>query len=121
MRSGQGAAFFVDDGAPAARASGTATVAPTASLDALLALQAAGDPLQARKKIIRRGRSLLDTLDALKADILAGRIGEGRLNQLVALIGQVRERGDPGLDVLIDDIELRVRVELAKRGIYPAF
>ena len=120
-QSGQGAAFLVDEGTPAARANGAASIASTGSLDALLALQGVDDPLQAKKKTIRRGRSLLDTLDAMKADLLAGRISEGHLNQLTALIGQARDRGDPSLDALLDDIELRARVELAKRGIYPGF
>ena len=57
----------------------------------------------------------------MKADLLAGRISEGHLNQLTAPIGQARDRGDPSLDALLDDIELRARVELAKRGIYPGF
>ena len=51
---------------------------------------------------------------------LTGRVSEGRLNQLMAVLGQAREKADPGLDALIDDIELRARVELAKRGLYPA-
>jgi hypothetical protein len=120
-RSGQGGGFFVDEGMTTARAAGTASVAPAASLDALLALQAIDDPLQARKKTIRRGRSLLDTLETLRADLLVGRISEGNLNQLTALIGQAREKADPKLDALLNDIELRARVELAKRGIFPAF
>ena len=36
------------------------------------------------------------------------------------LIGQARERDLPGLDAVLDDIELRARVELAKFGRYPA-
>ena len=38
--------------------------------------------------------ALLDTLEEIKADLLIGRVSEGRLNQLMALIGQARERGD---------------------------
>ena len=49
-----------------------------------------------------------------------GEVGEGRLNQMMALVTQARDEIDPALDALIDDIELRVRVELAKRGRYPA-
>jgi hypothetical protein len=37
----------------------------------------------------------------------------------MTLINQAREQGDPGLDELLDDIELRARVELAKRGRFP--
>lgn len=92
-----------------------------ASLEALLALQAVEDPILKKKKAMRRGHSMLDTLEAMKADLLAGRVSEGRLNQLMALVGQAREQSVPGLDALLDDIELRARVELAKLGQFPAF
>lgn len=118
-RSGQsGAAFHVEEGGAAARAHASVATASSAPIDALLALQAAEDPTRGRKKAIRRGRSMLDTLDALKADLLMGRISEGHLNQLMALLGQAREQADPALDGVLDDIELRVRVELAKRGLF---
>ena len=95
-----------------------AAVAPS-TIDALLALQGADDPTAGRKKQLRRGRSLLDVLDALKLDLIGGRAGESHLNQLMALIGQARTMCEPGLDALLDEIELRARVELAKRGLFP--
>lgn len=103
------------------RAAKASAASPTAGIEALLALQAIEDPVLKRRKTVRRGRALLDTLEAIKADLLLGRVGESRLNQLMALIGQAREQCDPELDALIDDIELRARVELAKLGKYPAF
>ena len=118
--AGEGAAFHVDEGGTSARAAATSAAAPAAGIDALLALQAVADPLSGKKKQLRRGRSLLDTLDALKADLLTGHGTDSHLNQLMALIGQAREHTEPGLDALLDDIELRARVELAKRGIFPA-
>lgn len=116
-----GVAFQVNEGGSAQRAAAAAPVASASPIDALLALQGAEDPTQGRKKTIRRGRSLLDTLEAIKTDLLLGRISEGRLNQLMVLIGQARDKTEPGLDGLLDDIELRARVELAKRGLFPAF
>lgn len=116
-----GAAFHVGEETAAARSAAVYGAAPAAPLDTLLALQAVGGALEGRRRQLRRGRSLLDTLDALKADLLAGRISEGHLNQLMALIGQAREGTEPGLDAVLDEIELRARVELAKRGRFPAF
>ena len=84
-----------------------------------MALQAVEDPTLAKKKALRRGNALLDTLESIKADLLVGQVSEGRLNQLMVLIGQARERNLPGLDDVLDDIELRARVELAKFGRYP--
>jgi hypothetical protein len=112
--------FFVNDEPQAPRVASAQPAAAASSIDALLALQAVDDPLLGRKKAIRRGTALLDTLEQVKADLLIGRVSEGRLNQLMALIGQARERNQPGLDGVLDDIELRVRVELAKFGRYPA-
>ena len=37
----------------------------------------------------------------------------------MTLIAQAREQSLPGLDGVLDDIELRARVELAKFGRYP--
>ena len=114
-----GQPFHVDDSGQTPRAAAPAGAAPATALDALLALQAVDDPVLKRRKLVRRGQSLLDALEAIKADLLVGRVSEGRLNQLMAVIGQARERGDPGLDALLEDIELRARVELAKRGLFP--
>ena len=112
-----GGEVFAPEGATQATVAAPAGPIATASaIDALLALQAAGDSLGAKKKVLRRGRALLDTLDEMQSDLLVGRVSEGRLNQLLALIGQAREHVAPGLDSLLDDIELRARVELAKFG-----
>jgi len=119
-RAAAGTGFFVADETAAPRVATASPMAPATGLEALLALQAVEDPLFARKKAIRRGNGLLDALEAIKADLLVGRVSEGRLNQLMALIGQARERNLPGLDAVLDDIELRARVELAKFGRFPA-
>lgn len=103
-----------------ARAEAGALVGGATGIDALLALQAADDVSTNRRKAIRRGHEMLDTLDGVKADLLAGRISEGKLNQLLSLVGQAREKTAPGLDGALDDVELRARVELAKFGRYAA-
>lgn len=120
VRSGSGVAFHVGEDAQTQRAGTAAHVAPAQDIGSLLALQSVEDPLLKRRKLVRRGNQLLDTLEEIKADLLVGRASEGRLNQLMALISQARERAEPGLDGLLDDIELRARVELAKRGRFPA-
>jgi hypothetical protein len=117
-RSGSGVAFHVQDVAQTQRTQGMAQATPAQDIGSLLALQSVEDPLLKKKKLVRRGRQLLDTLEEVQADLLVGRISEGRLHQLVALLSQARDRSEPGLDALLDDIELRVQVELAKRGIY---
>lgn len=111
--------FFISEEPATAQVASAQPTAPTAGIDALLALQSVEDPLFAKKKAIRRGNALLDTLETIKADLLLGQVSEGRLNQLMVLVGQARERNLPELDPILDDIELRARVELAKFGRYP--
>jgi hypothetical protein len=120
QRTGAAGMFQLDDTATTQQAAAPAAPISATGIDALLALQAVEDPLFARKKAVRRGNALLDALTAAQADLLTGNVGDGRLNQMMALVTQARESVDPELDGLIDDIELRVRVELAKHGRYPA-
>ena len=112
--------FQIGEGASTPEARPAAATVATTSIDALLALQAVEDPLAKRRKQVRRGNQLIDALEGIKTDLLTGRLSEGRLNQLMAVMSQARERGEPGLDAVLDDIELRARVELAKRGLFPA-
>jgi Class II flagellar assembly regulator len=99
------------------RASSTQAAAPAGALDGLIALQAAGDSLERRKKAVRRGRGLLDTLDQLKISILSGRIQPMQLENLKnQLRSQSDSIDDPVLADVLAHIELRAAVELAKLG-----
>lgn len=102
------------------------TAAPSQAmtgLDSLLALQAASlvdaDPLERRKRVLRRGRSMLDLLDGLKAELLGGKVGAERLQMMMGLLADAEPAEDEGLAATMADIELRVRVELAKLGHFP--
>ena len=94
-------------------------MAGTAGIDAILALQAVDGPLEGKKKALRRGHSLLDALDEIKADLLVGLVSLDKLDALSATLTEMRERSLPGLDAVLDEVELRVRVELAKFGRFP--
>ena len=119
-RSGSGADFVPAGGNVPSRAAGNVPMNAATGIDAILALQAVDEPLSGKRKAVRRGASLLDLLDDIKADLLIGRISAGRLDQMTAMLSEARERSLPGLDAVLDDIELRVRVELAKFGRFPA-
>ncbi len=108
--------FTIDTESQPSRAAANAPMVASAGLETLLALQAVDDVRLTRRKAIRRGHQMLDTLDEMKVDMLAGRVSEGKLNQLLSLVGQAREATLPGLDSVLDDLELRARVELAKFG-----
>lgn len=85
-------------------------------IDALLALQGV-DEHERRRKSVKRGRSALDALDALKLGLLSGTLDTGALARLKSVgSGLAEPTGDPGLDTVLAEIALRVEVELAKIG-----
>ena len=118
-RSGSGVDFVPAGAGAPARAASIAPMAGTAGIDAILALQAVDGPLEGKKKAFRRGHSLLDALDEIKADLLVGLVSLDKLDALSATLTEMRERSLPGLDAVLDEVELRVRVELAKFGRFP--
>ncbi len=87
---------------------------PISGISALLALQDI-TPDQERRKAIARGHALLDILDELKLDILAGKTSPQRLQGLRRQLAK-REAADlpPSLKAVLNQIELRAAVELAK-------
>jgi len=89
-------------------------------IDALLALQGFDDPLERRRRAVKRGRTALDALDALKLGLLTGTLETGALAALKSAAAELSERtGEPELDTVLAEIELRVSVELAKIGMPP--
>jgi hypothetical protein len=86
------------------------------SIDALLALQGVEDAVERRRRFAKRGVKALDMLDALKLEILEGRMDVATLSRLEAMLGELTERsGESHLDDTLDAIGVRVAVELAKR------
>lgn len=66
-----------------------------------------------------RGKGALDVLDALKLGLLSGNFDSSTVNRLRDAAASLKESsGDPGLDAVLGEIELRVEVELAKAGQY---
>ena len=80
-----------------------------------MALQGAEDPLEKRRRSERRGRQMLEALDALKLDVLSERDPVPALKRMASALDSARENcGDQELEAVIDQIELRVAVEVAK-------
>ena len=87
------------------------------NIDALLALQGVEDPTERRKRSVARGRGALDVLDELKIGLLSGNLDASTVNRLRDAAANLKSSsGDPGLDAVLSEIELRVEVELAKAG-----
>jgi hypothetical protein len=97
-----------------------AMVAPkaAANIDALLAMQGIEeDPTERRKRSVLRGKGALDVLDDLKIGLLSGNFDASTVTRLRDAAANLKSSsGDPGLDAVLSEIELRVEVELAKAG-----
>jgi Class II flagellar assembly regulator len=96
-----------------------AATAPKAAgnIDALLAMQGIEDPVERRKRSVQRGKGALDVLDDLKLGLLAGNFNASTVARLRDAAANLKSTsGDPGLDAVLSEIELRVEVELAKAG-----
>jgi hypothetical protein len=86
-------------------------------VDALLAIQAPEDALTGRRRRqIKRSNDILDALDDIKVSVLSGDIDDEALLRLQSLISQHREdTEDQRLQGVLNEIETRAYVELAKR------
>jgi hypothetical protein len=109
--------FSLDTGT-AARAAAPATGPRLiGGIDALIALQGFEEPGERRRRAVKRGSTALDALDALKLGLLSGSLDTAALARLKSAAAGLAERsGEPELDTVLAEIELRVEVELAKIG-----
>lgn len=118
-RSTRSASGFSLGQAPAAASPSAATASAAtggvSDVSALMALQGIEGPLEKRRRAIRRGGGLLDRLEELKLALLTGDADETSLDQLARTLREERnDDGDEGLSALLDQIDLRASVELAK-------
>lgn len=116
---GGGGAGFAESLKGAIRGGDTAPalVQGTNPLAALFSVQEIGSAVDenARHRIIARGEGLLDALEQLRRDVLAGVLSPDRLALLSeALRVRAEATADPLLREVMEEIELRAEVELAK-------
>jgi Class II flagellar assembly regulator len=93
----------------------SSAVTSSAGVSALFALQEVPDATARRRKAMARASKMLDRLDALQIGLLEGAIDPNGLADLAAAARSAREEtGDAALQGVLDEIELRAAVELAK-------
>jgi hypothetical protein len=112
--SGKGEFARALDGEPAAQASKLSLSTPVSAMDSLLALQEV-DPDETRGAVQRHAEDLLDELDELRHGLLVGALSRSQLRRLKTMVSARRATvDDPRLAEILDEIELRAAVELAK-------
>ena len=119
---GVGSGFAVDEADGSRGVAGLGAASSLAAVDSLLALQEAGgleDATSSPRRAVARGERMLDILDDIKLSILGGQIPREKLTRLLSLVESHQTQvTDPRLVDILDHIELRARVELAKYGTY---
>jgi hypothetical protein len=103
---------LLDETAEAGQAAGPSGVQ---SVDSVLSVQEVGGREGGRKRARERAELLLDRLEDIRHGLLMGAIPRDRLQELATAVRHQREAiDDPRLVEILDEIELRARVELAK-------
>ncbi len=93
------------------------SAAPLTAVDALLAAQTVPDSLdeEGRRRAVRHGEDILQRLDEIRLGLLSGGLSRERLIDLARMVRSRRDQvSDPRLSAVLDEIELRAEVELAK-------
>ena len=117
-----GGTTFTDHLAPAtgpsskADASGDAgAVVAVSSILSVQEVEGESNEDQQMRRLIKWGEDILDQLDKIRHDLLVGAIPLDRLSGLAqAMRDRKTNISDPGLLALINEIELRAEVEIAK-------
>lgn len=102
----------------ASETGGIGGVAGVSSVDALIAAQGADDASTGgggNRRAKMRGDMLLDTLDQLRIGLLRGAVNESVLHNLTRMAKAQRDQiSDPQLLEIINEIDMRAQIELAK-------
>jgi len=100
--------------AQAAPPTGPQTVA---KVDALLAVQGAESPTEraARRRMHARADKILDELEQIRTGLLLGTLTIGDVIDVADVVAAHREKiMDPRLSAVLDEVDLRAQVEIAK-------
>jgi len=109
------AAPFVAEPSPAPAPPQAHVAVPTQSVQMLVTLATAMQEPERRRRAVREAEKALDALDMLQAALI---IGVGAPESVQELEDWSRNRtrpADPALAEIMDEVDLRVQVELAKR------
>lgn len=111
-RPGEFQRFLDQGGGP----SGVSAGQSISSVDALLAAQSV-DTVddQSRRRAFQRGEDILDRLEEIRHALLGGTLSVAQVQNLAAMVRAKRAAiADPLMREVLDEIELRAEVEIAK-------
>lgn len=92
-----------------------APIATAASMVGLLGIQEISADEANRKRQVKRGRVTLEALENLRDALIIGSLSLATVRELEQIVAEEREQvSDPVLSGILDEIELRAAVEIAK-------
>jgi hypothetical protein len=101
---------------PPAGPAGIAAPSPLAALSTVLAAQEVQDSPGEHRRALARGHGLLEELDRIRVGLLEDALPEASIGRLAGLLQAGRAAvSEARLQTVLDEIELRAAVELAKR------
>lgn len=113
--SGVSFAKQLDDAEEAGSAGAVAGTNPMSLVTGVLGLQEVDDATARASRGKLRAENLLEQLEDMKLEILCGTLTREKLMRLARLVNSRRvEVTDPRLAQILDEIDLRAQVELAK-------
>ncbi|MHB8283892.1 MAG: flagellar assembly protein FliX [Caulobacteraceae bacterium] len=108
------------EGSAAASPARAGSLGAVSTLDALLTLQEVLGPLERKRRAVRRASEILNALEGLRLNLLEDGPSSIRdvLTQLQRSVRETRDHtDDPALESVLEEVELRAAVELAKREV----
>lgn len=90
------------------------------SVDMLMTIAGAEGGQEQRKRLVKDAEQGLQFLEGIHTDALKGQSDPQKLEQLSAWLSNQEAASDPSVASIMKDIDLRARVELAKRDVSSA-
>ena len=110
-------AEHLKDAAASSGSTGPTETTPVRASEGVLAVQEAPNSTTGRSRglTLRYGEDMLDRLDQIRDGLLVGAITKNEVAELARTMRAGRQRSDdPRLNEIIDEVELRAEVEIAK-------
>ena len=112
--SSSGKRFEIGKDSASSHTEGLSGPVSVGGVNSLLALQEVDEVAEKIGKSVAWGSDLLDSMDAIQAGILAGGLTLSEVQKLKQLVEFRSKSADQRLESIMDEIDLRAQVELAK-------